>query len=587
MDACCAQFSSGGGYSSTEVKAAPKLNKKSASITVGKTVKLSVKGTKKKVKWSSSNSAVASVSKKGLVKGISAGKATIKAKAGSKTLKCSIKVKAKENKTPTGLKITSPWKFAYKGCKFQMSLEYAPANAEQKAVKWYSSDTRKAAVSDTGLVTVGESSGDVTITAELADNSQVKDSFTFTVKDWALMFYTPKAKDGGDVLLSDNNAAAVFKCQMTSYAVPDMQVQVEDSVGTVIRTIPAGAFGLEEWKDVEWDLKDAAGNKVRAGIYFFKLVMAESVLDFNTSFRLYAASDFGDANNGSEARPYTVSTFAQLKDLVGRHNDRHFKQTADIDANYQEITPLFSEDDPFTGTYDGGNFTIKNIVDALELSNVGIFRKVGKDGVLKNMVVEKSSFTGQADVAAFAGMNEGTIQDCTVKESTFKATDGRSGAIASNNSGVIRGCKVFDSSISTTNSNAGAGAVSGYSKGTIAECQTERTNISVTQAYNFLRAGGIVGINDGNVTACTVKTAEISCDKGWYAYGGGIAGHNTGNVTGNTVDADLALTGFRYGSGGIIGSQGGTESNNTYGGALYKVGAPAHTGAILPDVGRD
>ena len=44
-----------------------KLNKKSLTLTVGKTYKLKVKGTKKKVKWSSSNKKVASVNKKGKV----------------------------------------------------------------------------------------------------------------------------------------------------------------------------------------------------------------------------------------------------------------------------------------------------------------------------------------------------------------------------------------------------------------------------------------------------------------------------------------------------------------------------------------
>lgn len=39
------------GFSNIQAEAAPKLNKKNVTITVGKTVKLKVKGTKKKVKW--------------------------------------------------------------------------------------------------------------------------------------------------------------------------------------------------------------------------------------------------------------------------------------------------------------------------------------------------------------------------------------------------------------------------------------------------------------------------------------------------------------------------------------------------------
>ena len=73
--------------------AAPKLNKKSAQIYIGKTTKLKVLGKKGKIKWRSSKPSVASVSSSGVVKGKAAGKTTITAKAGSKKLKCTIKVK--------------------------------------------------------------------------------------------------------------------------------------------------------------------------------------------------------------------------------------------------------------------------------------------------------------------------------------------------------------------------------------------------------------------------------------------------------------------------------------------------------------
>ncbi len=77
----------------------PKLSKTKVSITVGSTIKLRVKGTSAKVKWSSNKKSVATVSKKGLVKAKTAGKAIIKAKIGKKTLKCTVTVKQKSTKT--------------------------------------------------------------------------------------------------------------------------------------------------------------------------------------------------------------------------------------------------------------------------------------------------------------------------------------------------------------------------------------------------------------------------------------------------------------------------------------------------------
>lgn len=84
----------------SQVQAAKvRLNMTKKTLTVGKTVTLKVKGTKKKVKWSSSNKKVASVSSKGKVKAKKAGKATITAKVGKKKYKCKITVKKKTTTT--------------------------------------------------------------------------------------------------------------------------------------------------------------------------------------------------------------------------------------------------------------------------------------------------------------------------------------------------------------------------------------------------------------------------------------------------------------------------------------------------------
>ena len=78
-----------------------KLNKTKVTIYVGKTVKLKVKNNKPKkiVKWSSKNKKVATVNKKGKVKGKKPGKTTIIAKVGKKKYKCKVTVKNKQANT--------------------------------------------------------------------------------------------------------------------------------------------------------------------------------------------------------------------------------------------------------------------------------------------------------------------------------------------------------------------------------------------------------------------------------------------------------------------------------------------------------
>lgn len=96
----------------SEAAKAPKLSKKTASIVVGKSVQLSVKNTKKKVKWSTSNKNVATVSKKGMVTAKKTGTAKITAKVGKKKYTCKVTVKNIDIDTKT-MKIQNSGYVAY------------------------------------------------------------------------------------------------------------------------------------------------------------------------------------------------------------------------------------------------------------------------------------------------------------------------------------------------------------------------------------------------------------------------------------------------------------------------------------------
>lgn len=70
-----------------------KLNKKSVSVLVSKSVTLKMQGTKKKVKWKSSNAKIAKVNSYGKVTGKKNGKVTIIATVGKKKYSCRVTVK--------------------------------------------------------------------------------------------------------------------------------------------------------------------------------------------------------------------------------------------------------------------------------------------------------------------------------------------------------------------------------------------------------------------------------------------------------------------------------------------------------------
>lgn len=81
--------------SNTEAAGKVKMSKTKVTLTVGKSVKLKLNNCKKKIKWSSSNKKIVTVTQKGKVKAKKKGTANVVAKVGNKKYKCKVVVKAK------------------------------------------------------------------------------------------------------------------------------------------------------------------------------------------------------------------------------------------------------------------------------------------------------------------------------------------------------------------------------------------------------------------------------------------------------------------------------------------------------------
>ena len=139
--------------------ASVRLNKTKIVLVVGQTYNLKVSGTKKTPKWSSSNKKIVSVTKKGVVKGLKKGTATITAKIGKKKYKCKVTVEAP--------KLSSTKKTVTAGTSFALKL-----NGTKRTVKWYTSNKKIATVSSKGVVKTLRA-GSVKITAKLGGKSYV------------------------------------------------------------------------------------------------------------------------------------------------------------------------------------------------------------------------------------------------------------------------------------------------------------------------------------------------------------------------------------------------------------------------------
>ena len=171
-----------------------KLNKKSATLSIGKTVTLRVKNAgSKKVTWASSNVNVAVV-EDGVVTAVDSGKATIRATVGAKTLKCKVTVKAAAEQASVeivGYSNFDPRLHLYGnaygasattntqvldvlegGTQYDLKphVQTTPAGA---ALTWTSSNEKVATVKDGVVKAVADGTALITVTANGASDSIV------------------------------------------------------------------------------------------------------------------------------------------------------------------------------------------------------------------------------------------------------------------------------------------------------------------------------------------------------------------------------------------------------------------------------
>ena len=210
--------------------------------------------------------------------------------------------------------------------------------------------------------------------------------------------------------------------------------------------------------------------------------------------------------------------------------------TADIDLTGKEWTPIGDNDNRYTGTFDGGNYTIKGLTVNQEGTNyVGLIGFIGSDGTVKNVKLENVNITGSYYVGGVVGYNSGSVTACTSSGSVSGSI--YVGGVVGDNYGTVTACTASGSVEGRSN----VGGVVGYnSSGSVTACTSSGS------VEGSIDVGGVVGDNYGSVTACY-----------WSDYAGnGIGSGNGGETTlvdgtdvtwADAVDAmNAALTGNDY-----------------------------------------
>lgn len=234
----------------------------------------------------------------------------------------------------------------------------------------------------------------------------------------------------------------------------------------------------------------------------------------------------------------------------------------DIDLSDIDWTPIGTESQPYTGTFDGGGkYTITGLkIDQSGTDYVGLIGRLGSGGKVQDVTLTEVNVTGGMYVGGIAGQNDGTVENCSVNGTVTGRGLTDTGGIVGTNYGTISGC----SAEGTVTGNTNVGGISGlcapnYDTGTgsligstIVGCYSSAAvegsstvggvvgnlgnnsslmasystgSVTATRTDGSAFVGGVVGQNgQGTVTACYHATGEITSLGGDRI--GGIAGFN-------------------------------------------------------------
>jgi len=262
---------------------------------------------------------------------------------------------------------------------------------------------------------------------------------------------------------------------------------------------------------------------------------------------------------GTVDDPFLIATAEQLNtiDLHREHWNKHFKQIADIDLGgftgeqFNRVSEYGSN--PFSGTFDGNGYEIRNFTYHTSRDRIALFEGLGGSGELRNITMIDP------------------VIDCP--QSACVAA-----LVAGQGNGVISNCKVLGGSI------VGDGAVGGLvgqiwaGSGTpvnIVKCHV------TSEVWGNDSVGGIVGSNYGRV-----HNSSSSGNVTGSSSVGGLVGGNSYWADWNTVKGEIInsystclVSGTRM-VGGLCGTSGNqTTITNCY--STGQVDGDTLTGGLL------
>ena len=112
------------------------------------------------------------------------------------------------------------------------------------------------------------------------------------------------------------------------------------------------------------------------------------------------------------------------------------------DATNAGWTPIGDNTTRFTGTFDGGGFTISNLyINSDSEFNVGLFGVTNTGSEVRNLGLLEVYIKGNNDIGGLVGRNKGgTIQNCYATGTVTGTGGGIGGLVGGNEGGTIQNC---------------------------------------------------------------------------------------------------------------------------------------------------
>lgn len=267
---------------------------------------------------------------------------------------------------------------------------------------------------------------------------------------------------------------------------------------------------------------------------------------------------------------YTVNTPDGLQKLFAEKKDDFNEKTViklTAGTEYTVDTTSAPLAETFQGELQGNGATITLSGD----DGYGLFNQIETGGIVENIRINvkeniSEGYTnpsGYIWVGAVAGYNKGAITGCHVTIDNDKSITGAlAGGIVGMNENEITDCTVTDGTITGI---PYAGGIAGYNRdgnvGSDGSCKVDGTSVTATGSNDNAYAGGLVGQSYGQSKSSTVN--------GCYTGGGTISATSTssyanaGGLVGNNISdsgGSAKVTGSYNGSGAITAITESTDS---------------------------